>query len=173
MGTDNAEESNKRPLVFAYYVTGHGFGHATRVVEVPLSSFFSFSSLFSLKMWSWEYPYLCIFPEMDYLLINWVVLDFLLRMNFYWSSISVFWSKGLWSYWDPRNNHLHVIFHYFDHWLKWRWKNNWFWLLFLFGWFFVSKIGQLGCCFLWSWIFLQGTELRTILLMISLLWWST
>ncbi|PKI50821.1 hypothetical protein CRG98_028816 [Punica granatum] len=23
-----------RPLVFAYYVTGHGFGHATRVVEV-------------------------------------------------------------------------------------------------------------------------------------------
>ncbi|XP_075102772.1 L-arabinokinase isoform X2 [Nicotiana tabacum] len=31
MGT---EESKKRPLVFAYYVTGHGFGHATRVVEV-------------------------------------------------------------------------------------------------------------------------------------------
>ncbi|KAK4490886.1 hypothetical protein RD792_001601 [Penstemon davidsonii] len=24
----------ERPLVFAYYVTGHGFGHATRVVEV-------------------------------------------------------------------------------------------------------------------------------------------
>ncbi|XP_028781315.1 L-arabinokinase [Neltuma alba] len=24
----------KKPLVFAYYVTGHGFGHATRVVEV-------------------------------------------------------------------------------------------------------------------------------------------
>ncbi|KAL8536741.1 hypothetical protein ACS0TY_012064 [Phlomoides rotata] len=29
-----AEDSVKRPLVFAYYVTGHGFGHATRVVEV-------------------------------------------------------------------------------------------------------------------------------------------
>ncbi|KAL2548136.1 L-arabinokinase [Forsythia ovata] len=29
-----ADESRKRPLVFAYYVTGHGFGHATRVVEV-------------------------------------------------------------------------------------------------------------------------------------------
>ncbi|CAI9760565.1 unnamed protein product [Fraxinus pennsylvanica] len=27
-------ESPKKPLVFAYYVTGHGFGHATRVVEV-------------------------------------------------------------------------------------------------------------------------------------------
>ncbi|CAM8961674.1 unnamed protein product [Rhodiola kirilowii] len=25
---------SKNPLVFAYYVTGHGFGHATRVVEV-------------------------------------------------------------------------------------------------------------------------------------------
>ncbi|KAK4391932.1 L-arabinokinase [Sesamum angolense] len=24
----------KKPLVFAYYVTGHGFGHATRVLEV-------------------------------------------------------------------------------------------------------------------------------------------
>lgn len=29
-----AQDSVKRPLVFAYYVTGHGFGHATRVVEV-------------------------------------------------------------------------------------------------------------------------------------------
>lgn len=28
------QEFQKRPLVFAYYVTGHGFGHATRVVEV-------------------------------------------------------------------------------------------------------------------------------------------
>ncbi|GFP82172.1 l-arabinokinase [Phtheirospermum japonicum] len=26
----------KKPLVFAYYVTGHGFGHATRVLEVLL-----------------------------------------------------------------------------------------------------------------------------------------
>nr|GMC65059.1 L-arabinokinase-like isoform X2 [Ipomoea batatas] len=26
--------SPKKPLVFAYYVTGHGFGHATRVVEI-------------------------------------------------------------------------------------------------------------------------------------------
>ncbi|KAI3468448.1 hypothetical protein Pfo_025111 [Paulownia fortunei] len=29
-----SQDSMKRPLVFAYYVTGHGFGHATRVVEV-------------------------------------------------------------------------------------------------------------------------------------------
>ncbi|XP_022881415.1 L-arabinokinase-like isoform X2 [Olea europaea var. sylvestris] len=29
-----SEDSIKHPLVFAYYVTGHGFGHATRVVEV-------------------------------------------------------------------------------------------------------------------------------------------
>lgn len=40
-----AEDSTKRPLVFAYYVTGHGFGHATRVVEVyhflPLSVYLS------------------------------------------------------------------------------------------------------------------------------------
>jgi len=28
------EESARAKLVFAYYVTGHGFGHATRVVEV-------------------------------------------------------------------------------------------------------------------------------------------
>ncbi|KAK4389063.1 L-arabinokinase [Sesamum angolense] len=28
------EHQIKRPLIFAYYVTGHGFGHATRVVEV-------------------------------------------------------------------------------------------------------------------------------------------
>ncbi|KAL6501857.1 D-arabinose 1-dehydrogenase (NAD(P)(+)) [Orobanche gracilis] len=28
------QDSINRPLVFAYYVTGHGFGHATRVVEV-------------------------------------------------------------------------------------------------------------------------------------------
>ncbi|KAK6152148.1 hypothetical protein DH2020_014783 [Rehmannia glutinosa] len=28
------EEVGKMPLVFAYYVTGHGFGHATRVLEV-------------------------------------------------------------------------------------------------------------------------------------------
>ncbi|KAK6126618.1 hypothetical protein DH2020_039628 [Rehmannia glutinosa] len=28
------EEMGKMPLVFAYYVTGHGFGHATRVLEL-------------------------------------------------------------------------------------------------------------------------------------------
>ncbi|CAI9094830.1 OLC1v1030630C1 [Oldenlandia corymbosa var. corymbosa] len=28
------QDGRKHPLVFAYYVTGHGFGHATRVVEV-------------------------------------------------------------------------------------------------------------------------------------------
>ncbi|XAR57680.1 L-arabinokinase [Bertholletia excelsa] len=32
-GNDNVSASTKH-LVFAYYVTGHGFGHATRVVEV-------------------------------------------------------------------------------------------------------------------------------------------
>ncbi|KAF3639055.1 hypothetical protein FXO38_22886 [Capsicum annuum] len=26
--------SEKKSIVFAYYVTGHGFGHATRVAEV-------------------------------------------------------------------------------------------------------------------------------------------
>ncbi|KAI5673041.1 hypothetical protein M9H77_13405 [Catharanthus roseus] len=30
----SVEEQRKNSLVFAYYVTGHGFGHATRVVEV-------------------------------------------------------------------------------------------------------------------------------------------
>ena len=28
------EEAEGR-LVFAYYITGHGFGHATRAIEVP------------------------------------------------------------------------------------------------------------------------------------------
>jgi L-arabinokinase len=32
-GADRVSASRKN-LVFAYYVTGHGFGHATRVVEV-------------------------------------------------------------------------------------------------------------------------------------------
>ncbi|KAL8045718.1 hypothetical protein ABFX02_08G132900 [Erythranthe guttata] len=31
---EGAEDSVQRPLVFAYYVTGHGFGHATRAVEL-------------------------------------------------------------------------------------------------------------------------------------------
>ncbi|RZC48366.1 hypothetical protein C5167_041341 [Papaver somniferum] len=35
---DNSTESSPPPpqkhLVFAYYITGHGFGHATRAVEV-------------------------------------------------------------------------------------------------------------------------------------------
>ena len=39
----------KRHLVFAYYVSGHGFGHATRVVEVNYYFFFNFS-LFYLKI---------------------------------------------------------------------------------------------------------------------------
>lgn len=30
----NTSTPSTRPLIFAYYVTGHGFGHATRVVEV-------------------------------------------------------------------------------------------------------------------------------------------
>lgn len=29
--------ASRQHLVFAYYVTGHGFGHATRVVEVSAS----------------------------------------------------------------------------------------------------------------------------------------
>ncbi|XP_026458266.1 L-arabinokinase-like [Papaver somniferum] len=32
--TSSSELSSVKPLVFAYYITGHGFGHATRVVEV-------------------------------------------------------------------------------------------------------------------------------------------
>lgn len=30
--------ASREHLVFAYYVTGHGFGHATRVVEVSYHS---------------------------------------------------------------------------------------------------------------------------------------
>lgn len=29
-----AVSASRNHLVFAYYVTGHGFGHATRVIEV-------------------------------------------------------------------------------------------------------------------------------------------
>lgn len=39
--------ASRNHLVFAYYVTGHGFGHATRVVEVNFShadQFFFFGS---------------------------------------------------------------------------------------------------------------------------------
>lgn len=32
--SSNYVSSARDHLVFAYYVTGHGFGHATRVVEV-------------------------------------------------------------------------------------------------------------------------------------------
>ena len=35
----NTSTPSTRPLVFAYYVTGHGFGHATRVVEVRFKFF--------------------------------------------------------------------------------------------------------------------------------------
>jgi hypothetical protein len=35
---------SKEHLVFAYYVTGHGFGHATRVVEVYFLTNLQFSS---------------------------------------------------------------------------------------------------------------------------------
>ncbi|XP_078443195.1 L-arabinokinase-like isoform X2 [Wolffia australiana] len=34
MGVSSPEVGEEMALVFAYYVTGHGFGHATRVVEV-------------------------------------------------------------------------------------------------------------------------------------------
>ena len=34
-----AEAAAAAPLVFAYYVTGHGLGHATRVVEVRVRRF--------------------------------------------------------------------------------------------------------------------------------------
>lgn len=37
--------ASSKHLVFAYYVTGHGFGHATRVVEVL------FSLSLSLSLW--------------------------------------------------------------------------------------------------------------------------
>jgi len=42
-------EQAVKPLVFAYYVTGHGLGHATRVIEVriPCLVLFCFVCLFS------------------------------------------------------------------------------------------------------------------------------
>lgn len=36
------KQMGKKPLVFAYYVTGHGFGHATRVLEVFFFKFLCF-----------------------------------------------------------------------------------------------------------------------------------
>ena len=33
-GDGNGDGEIPAPLVFVYYVTGHGLGHATRVVEV-------------------------------------------------------------------------------------------------------------------------------------------
>lgn len=41
-GENGGVSQTKRPFVFAYYVTGHGFGHATRVVEVSLAIQFLF-----------------------------------------------------------------------------------------------------------------------------------
>ena len=44
---------SRQKLVFAYYVTGHGFGHATRVAEVALILnllFLSFLALWVLKL---------------------------------------------------------------------------------------------------------------------------
>lgn len=38
-----SEKEELSSLVFVYYVTGHGFGHATRVVEVILCLFVPFS----------------------------------------------------------------------------------------------------------------------------------
>jgi hypothetical protein len=35
---EDGAEPAAAPLVFAYYVTGHGLGHATRVVEVRIWS---------------------------------------------------------------------------------------------------------------------------------------
>ncbi len=42
-------EQAVKPLVFAYYVTGHGLGHATRVIEVRFLCLvlFCFVRLFS------------------------------------------------------------------------------------------------------------------------------
>lgn len=34
-----AVSSSRKHLVFAYYITGHGFGHATRVTEVKTKIF--------------------------------------------------------------------------------------------------------------------------------------
>lgn len=49
----DAVSASRKHLVFAYYVTGHGFGHATRVTEVPFllslfSKFLSFSGITSI-----------------------------------------------------------------------------------------------------------------------------
>lgn len=52
------EESNQQqPLIFAYYVTGHGFGHATRVVEVHLI----FLSSFVLEFFSFLLQFMLFF----------------------------------------------------------------------------------------------------------------
>lgn len=45
MGLD---EPRNDPLIFAYYVTGHGFGHATRVVEVSVCEFIYIYIFFKL-----------------------------------------------------------------------------------------------------------------------------
>lgn len=41
--------SEKKSLVFAYYVTGHGFGHATRVIEVLLVNLSCYPLVIVLK----------------------------------------------------------------------------------------------------------------------------
>lgn len=49
---EEAVSASRNHLVFAYYVTGHGFGHATRVIEVtfihpiPLITFLIVFSFF-------------------------------------------------------------------------------------------------------------------------------
>ena len=38
MEESDGVSASRKHLVFAYYVTGHGFGHATRVVEVSFTA---------------------------------------------------------------------------------------------------------------------------------------
>jgi hypothetical protein len=51
--------ASRKHLVFAYYITGHGFGHATRVTEVHIFFLFNFSIL--LLFW-----FFVVFGQMGY-----------------------------------------------------------------------------------------------------------
>jgi hypothetical protein len=75
--------ASKDHLVFAYYVTGHGFGHATRVVEVlfPNSITFTFPTFFfylSLFLYSSKHS-----PNLFVVLDRIVVLLYVLLTSFF------------------------------------------------------------------------------------------
>ena len=62
---EEAVSASRNHLVFAYYVTGHGFGHATRVIEVtflhPLITFLIIVFFFLILLnsdWIWFFFFL-------------------------------------------------------------------------------------------------------------------